>query len=164
MPFTPFHFGPGLLLKSAAPRRLSVVAFALANVAIDVETLYHLTRQEFPLHRWAHTVPFATLIGIATGAAYGAIARRFSLSTGNSGLAAESRLMPAIVGGFLGGVTHPLLDGLVHGDVRPFWPLSDANPLFGLISNTAVVTLCLFAGIAGFFVLAVRLARQNQRQ
>jgi len=44
MPFTPCHVGPGLLLKSAAPRRVSVVAFALANVAIDVETLVHILR------------------------------------------------------------------------------------------------------------------------
>ena len=41
MPITPFHFGPGILIKSAAPRKISWAMFALANVAIDLEPIVY---------------------------------------------------------------------------------------------------------------------------
>ncbi len=33
----------------------------------------------------------------------------------------------------VGGLSHPLLDGLMHADVRPFMPWSDSNPFLGLV-------------------------------
>jgi len=50
----------------------------------------------------------------------------------------------------------------MHADIRPFWPFSDSNPLFDPTFDTTVVSFCLLAGIAGFFVLAVRFARNNR--
>ena len=37
MPITPFHFGPGALIKAAVPDHFSWTVFALANVVIDLE-------------------------------------------------------------------------------------------------------------------------------
>ena len=39
MPFTPFHFGPGALLKSFLRHRFSFVTFVASQVVIDFETL-----------------------------------------------------------------------------------------------------------------------------
>ena len=36
MPFTPFHFGPGALLKAAAPRHVSLIAFCAAQVLTQI--------------------------------------------------------------------------------------------------------------------------------
>jgi hypothetical protein len=38
MPFTPFHFGPGALLKSIFPRSVSLSAFVASQVLIDSST------------------------------------------------------------------------------------------------------------------------------
>ena len=53
MPATPFHLGPGLLIKAAAPRQFSMAAYSLAQVVIDVESGYYLLRGEYPVHRQA---------------------------------------------------------------------------------------------------------------
>ena len=37
MPATPYHFGPGLLIKAAAPRQFSMAAYSLTQVVIDLE-------------------------------------------------------------------------------------------------------------------------------
>ena len=42
MPITPFHFGPGAALHALAPKHVSFLAFAAANVIIDVEPLYFM--------------------------------------------------------------------------------------------------------------------------
>ena len=55
MPATPFHFGPGLLVKAAAPRQFSMAAYSLAQVVIDIESGYYMLREATPVHRQAHT-------------------------------------------------------------------------------------------------------------
>ena len=58
MPFTPLHFGPGLLLKAAAPRHVSFTAFVASQVLIDLESLYNILRGAWPVHRELHTFAF----------------------------------------------------------------------------------------------------------
>src|SRR5690349_3393859 len=55
MPATPFHFGPGLLIKAVAPRQFSVTAYSVAQVVIDIESGYYLLKGDDPVHRQAHT-------------------------------------------------------------------------------------------------------------
>ena len=76
-PFTPFHFGLGLLLKAAMPRHFGFIAFAATQVVIDLETLYHLIRQEWPLHRVMHSYVGATTVGILVGLLTFAVFRAF---------------------------------------------------------------------------------------
>ena len=65
MPVTPFHFGPGAALHSAAPARVSFIAFCVANVLIDGEPLYYMLAGAAWLHRFFHTYIGATLVGLA---------------------------------------------------------------------------------------------------
>lgn len=156
MPFTPFHFGPGLLLKGVAPERLSWSAFVAAQVLIDCETLYHILRREYPLHRALHTVAGAAAAGLATAGAL--LALRGLLPRGRlpPALAAELSTAPIVMGGLLGGLTHPLLDGLMHADIRPFLPWTEANPLLGLVGLGALHLGCLAAGLAGAALVWLR--------
>ncbi len=52
MPFTPFHFGPGLFAKSLLPRHFSWLAFVASQVLIDCETLFYLVQRAWPIPRW----------------------------------------------------------------------------------------------------------------
>jgi len=158
MPFTPFHFGPGLLVKAALPKRLSFTSFALTQVAIDVETLYHLARAEWPVHRQCHSVLGGASVGlvVAAGVVVGrpAFSRAFNAVLGADrapqfNAASETDGVAAVVGGLVGGASHSLLDAIVHPDVRPLWPVAPGNQLFGLVSPETLHVLCVAAGVVG---------------
>lgn len=150
MPVTPFHFGPGLALKAAAPRRVSWTAFVAANILIDCETLYYIVENRYPLHRTLHTFIGAVCAGLAAGAALELAAR---LVPRLRAWGAEWETRALLLGGFLGGVTHPILDGIMHDDIRPFLPFTEANPLHGLVGLGTLHLGCLLAGVAGAVLL-----------
>jgi membrane-bound metal-dependent hydrolase YbcI (DUF457 family) len=135
LPFTPFHFGPGLALKGAAAPVFSWSAFAAAQVLIDCETLYYLVRQEYPVHRFFHSFLGATAAALVAAILCPVIVRvstvRFPwlIAPSTSAARGEFSSLRILVGGFIGGVSHPFLDGIMHPDVRPFMPWSDNNPL-----------------------------------
>jgi hypothetical protein len=56
MPVTPFHGGVGLLAKGIARGRISFVAFCAAQVLIDLESGYFLLTDDWPFHRFLHTL------------------------------------------------------------------------------------------------------------
>ncbi len=62
MPFTPFHMGPGLLVKAVAGRHFSILTFGIAQVAMDIEPLMGLMRGATVLHGPTHTYPAACVI------------------------------------------------------------------------------------------------------
>jgi hypothetical protein len=168
MPFTPFHLGPGIAFKAAAGPRMSFAAFAITQVAMDVEPLVHLLRGDSVVHGFVHTVPGATLV--ALGSAWiarplGAWALR--ISEGIVGAALLTRLReplplgwPAVLAGtFAGAWSHILFDGLMHRDMRPFAPWSDVNPLLGAVPVGALHLGCVAAGALGIAALALWPAR-----
>jgi len=59
-------------------------------------------------------------------------------------------------GGLLGTYSHLLLDGLMHGDIQPLWPLYAGNPFYGWISIATLQTVCLWSGGLGAGLLLVR--------
>lgn len=160
MPFTPFHFGPALLAKSLAPKWFSWTAFVASQIVIDLESLYYLSRHEYPVHRVLHTLVGATVAGLATAllvlggcrllrGAMPAFARYPHLRS-------EGAPRAIFVGAIAGGVSHPLLDGLMHADVRPLAPWTAANPWLELVSLDVLHYGCLLCGVLGALLLALR--------
>jgi len=155
MPATPFHFGPGLLVKAAAPRQFSMAAYSLAQVVIDLESGYHLLHNDYPVHRQAHTFYLGGLIGLVCGLVVSRVgvwlARPRDVVP--EALAAEYRLPIAAWSGIFGGLMHALLDGIMHADMRPFRPFTDANPLYGLVSLRTLYLFCIITGLVGAALL-----------
>jgi hypothetical protein len=155
MPATPFHFGPGLLIKAAAPRRFSMAAYSLSQVVIDIESGYYLLQQASPVHRQAHTFALGGLIGLLCGlivSKVGAwIARPRDVIP--EALVAEYRLPIAVMSGIFGGIFHSVLDGIMHTDIRPFRPFTDANPLYALVSVQILYLFCILTGVVGAALL-----------
>ena len=54
-----------------------------------------------------------------------------------------------IVGALIGTLSHILLDSLMHHDIRPFSPISDANPFLELMTHDGVYQLCAILGVLG---------------
>ena len=166
MPFTPFHFGPGMFLKAAAPAHFSFIIFCYAQVAIDLESGYYLYRGEWPVHRFCHTFIGATLVGVfcaVTGRALWqmvvhiwraqlltSLGRRFYNLAGTS-------WRGAFISALLGTYSHVILDGIMHRDLEPFQPFSIINPFLGLVSIGILHIVCIVSGILGMIVWLVRL-------
>ena len=67
-----------------------------------------------------------------------------------------------IAGAFVGTLSHVLLDSLMHADLTPFTPWSDANGLLGLMSIPTVHQGCLVAGLLGLAVWLMVAWRQRR--
>jgi hypothetical protein len=156
MPFTPFHFGPGLLLKAVTPRRFSFTAYAATQVVIDCETGYYLLRGEWPVHRVLHTLLVGGVVGAAAGTAIGVGAQRWFRAQDRPPLRGETELTPSVAGGLVGGLLHSLLDAIMHPAVRPLWPFSGGNPMQGMVGLGALHGGCVVTGIIGILLLMRR--------
>ncbi len=164
MPATPFHLGPGLLVKAAAPRQFSMAAYSLAQVVIDLESGYYLLRGEYPVHRQAHTFLLGGLIGLLCGLIVSRVGEWWARPRDlvPEALAAEYRLPIAAMSGIFGGVFHSVLDGIMHADIRPFRPFTDANPLYGLVSLRVLYLFCIITGLVGAALLLARERRSKR--
>jgi membrane-bound metal-dependent hydrolase YbcI (DUF457 family) len=172
LPFTAFHFGPGLALKGAGAPVFSWSAFAAVQVLIDCETLYYLLRHEYPVHRFFHSFLGATAAGLVAAILCLVIVRMSTVRSpwliaplvGSTSTArGEFSSLGVIVGGFIGGVSHPLLDAIMHPDVRPFMPWSDNNPFLGLIGAVQLHLGCSAAALLGAVCLSLWRVGSSQR-
>jgi membrane-bound metal-dependent hydrolase YbcI (DUF457 family) len=157
MPFTPFHFGVGAGVHSAAPRHVSFLAFCAANVVVDFETLYYLTTGQFPYHRFFHSFAGMSFVIAATIGLFAAalwLATKVELP--NLFGWQQLTMMPISVGAGLGGYTHVVLDSIMHSEIRPFAPFDDSNPFFGIVRLDVLHWSCVAAGVAGLAVLGIR--------
>jgi membrane-bound metal-dependent hydrolase YbcI (DUF457 family) len=172
MPFTPFHFGPGLAIKSAVPRAFSWTTFIAAQILIDFETVYYWLHHRYPRHHFFHSFAGATLAGLTAACCYLIVIRVMSVSFPSLTtflfelpLDMESEFSTSAVlwGGLIGGMSHPLLDAIVHPDVHPFLPFSNHNPLFGLLAPGRMEILCMVAGALGLVVLRINTGSRRHR-
>ncbi len=166
MPFTPFHFGPGLAIKSLIPNRFSLSMFALANVAMDVEPLYRMWRVEMPLHGFSHTLLGAALITIG------------SVLVGRHVITCAWRLLErwstevnepfqitwlqAWMGALFGTGSHLLIDAVTHADMHPLAPFTDANPVLMTEWTLHLHLACILAGMFGMLIILARAAFQHE--
>lgn len=147
-----------MLVKAFSPRQFWLSSYIAANILIDIEVLYYLSRNDPPIHRYLHTYVGGIAMGLVAGLLmFGVIQILCRV------LPAHSRwverviqtpkrrlLWQSLVAGLIGGVTHILLDSFMHAEMNPFWPFVDGNTLTGMISMGA-----LHIGLAaiGFFGL-----------
>jgi hypothetical protein len=166
MPVTPFHFGPGAAIHALAPKHVSFLAFCAANVLIDVEPLYFMLTLQYPVHRFLHTYVGASLISVATLALFASLrwlASRLPLP--NPFGWRELGLWPVALGAAAGSYSHIVLDSIMHPDVAPLAPFSNANPLLRAVSLGTLHWSCVVAGLVGVCVLGLsrRLREENAR-
>ena len=158
MPITPFHFGPALAAKAAAPKYVSFLAFGVTQIVIDAEVVFYLWNEMRPLHRFHHTYLGATVIAVLTVILGRPLLRaaihgwnRLIASYLRSGLRIEPRVpvLPTVTGALLGGWSHVLLDSMLYADMRPFAPWSAGNTLLDVLAGFEVYLLCVALGVFG---------------
>lgn len=150
MPFTPFHMGPGILLKAILQGSFSLMVFGWAQIIMDIQPLMVMISGEGHLHGFSHTYIGATLLAI-----FSALSGKYLSEIGLFilGLNQDWRVKigwpTAFISAFLGSYSHVLLDSIMHADVEPFSPLHTHNPLLQVINTEALHYLCLATAAAG---------------
>lgn len=165
MPFTPFHMGFGLAAKAAAGNRVGLVSFGVAQVLMDIEPGVRMLRGDGHLHGWSHTILGALAIGALAAWSSrwltGVLVRKWNGETSHYKLGWLNVPDPApmrsvTAGALLGTLSHVALDSLIHADMAPLAPFTQANPLLGLVPHDAVYSAMVFLGVVGVLGWVVR--------
>jgi hypothetical protein len=146
---------------------VSFLTFALAQVGIDLESLFYLTRGAPPYHRHLHTYAGATVLAFLL-VAFGKPAIEWFLGRLLPHLPPKLAdfweldtpisLRAAATGAVLGTYSHVLLDSVMHPDIRPLAPWNEANVLFEIVPLGTLHLACLGAGLGGLTLYALRRA------
>ena len=159
MPFTPFHFGPGLLIKSVIPNKFSLISFIFVNVVIDFESLYYILTQQYPYHRFFHTY-LGVIVPILISLTCLFLFARFPKNTLFLGeLPKEFSKTSILTGVIIGGLSHICLDSIMHDDIRPLDPFSSDNNLHLIVTLNCLHLFCLATGLVGGSIIMVRFIR-----
>lgn len=174
MPFTPLHMGPGMFVKAAVPGHFSIVVFGLTQIALDLEVLWHMARNEYPFHTFCHTYVGATVIAAVLTVIGKPVSQWIKVVW--NGIAARGRdvdltvsvpttWLASFTGASVGVYSHILLDSLFHPDIEPLQPWSVTNRFHGIVNPHGVEVVCVVLGIMGlvwFFGQERRKRKANQ--
>lgn len=158
MPFTPFHFGPALLIGYPLRRRIDLVTFLLANVITDVRaTLVFFDVLSGPLHGPIHNC-YLGAFGVALGLAGSVLLFTRQYPTTAHEISSRPESVTAVTLASVAGTwLHTTIDAFHHPDIQPFYPLP-GNPLYELTGNlTFSEDVLVYGGCALALFLAVGL-------
>lgn len=147
MPLTPFHFGPGVLVKSASRKNFSLATFVGVQVFVDIETLRNILSEQERLHTFFHSYFGSTIAAIFVGIVffgYYEIKKKFT-SMKSSAPSISAVLFSALFGGW----SHVFLDSIMHSDLQPWWPWSEKNQMLQIISLEWLHVICITTALAG---------------
>lgn len=148
--------GAGLAAKALAGRHFSVLTFGIAQIAMDVEPLIGMLRDADVLHGPSHT--YLGAIGMALVVALIApwlcrpLLRRWNHEVRHyrlPWLCEGERWRPrtVVLSALAGTLSHVVLDSVMHLDITPWAPWSNANGLYAVMPLWALHLLCV-AGMA----------------
>ena len=150
MPFTPFHMGPGILVKALMQSSFSLMVFGWTQIVMDIQPLIVLISGEGHLHGFSHTYIGATLLAIVA-----ALSGKYLSQIGLWLLKIRPSISVGIpwwvvfLSAFIGSFSHVLLDSIMHSDVQPFFPITLNNAFLGMVSIPVLHKVCLYSGLAG---------------
>ena len=154
MPFTPFHMGPGILVKGLLQGSFSLMVFGWSQIIMDLQPLWVLLVGHGHLHGFSHTFVGCSLIAIFSAVSgkylgeFGLRLIRFSRPISHVTISWPV----AVLSAFFGGVSHVFLDGIMHSDVQPFYPFVLNNPFLEWMSVEHLHKFCLYTGMLGAIV------------
>jgi len=159
-----------MFVKAAMPRHFSIVVFGLTQIAVDLEVLWHMVRNEYPYHTFWHTYLGATIIaavltvlGKPASQWIKTLWNRMAVKRGNVDftVSISTTWVASFTGASIGAYSHILLDSLYHPDSEPFQPWSASNQLRGVINPHVLEVACVVLGIAG---LAWFISRERRKR
>jgi len=164
MPFTPFHWGPALLIGLFLFSVFDLPTLLVSSVILDVEPLYVLMfGAPLPLHGFFHSYLGASILGVLV-----AVVLYPLRGLSNRIMAAfrlpqkASSLRKLLLTSLFGVYSHVFLDSFLYGEMMPFYPL-EANLFFGVVSSPGTYEFCRVSFLLGFVLYIFRVMRPPKR-
>ena len=145
--------GPGLAIKAVAGRSFSLLVFGFSQVATDLEPLVRILRGDAEIHGFSHTYLGAALIGAGSAVIGRPICQWLHDRMPARSERAVISWPAAISGAFVGTFSHVFLDSIMHSDMRPLAPASQAYALLHVISIDALHLACLASAVIGLLIM-----------
>jgi len=154
VPFTPFHMGPGILVKAILQGSFSLMVFGWAQIVMDIQPLFVLITGNGQLHGFSHTYIGATLLAVfsALSGKYLSEIGLKLLGISKEGNPVKIRWWISFLSAFIGTYSHVALDSIMHSDVEPYYPLPKENGLLALINVHQLHQLCIYTAMVGAII------------
>jgi hypothetical protein len=163
MPITPFHFGPGILIKSVCRKRFSLTVFILVQIIIDSEVAWNAFLGHDRLHTFFHSyLGSSAVIGIVL--AFILFLRFFVKKKfiqekwlRNSYMtSAQVSFGTAFISAAIGAWSHVFLDSIMHMDMIPWYPIGSQNFMLHKISLFSLHLGCVLSALVGMGIWITR--------
>jgi membrane-bound metal-dependent hydrolase YbcI (DUF457 family) len=167
VPVTTYHLGPGILVKALLRGSFSLMVFAWTQLVMDVQPVVVAMTGKGQPHGFTHTYVGATLLAVLsgfTGKYLADLVLRLVPAARRAVMSVPWRV--AFISGFIGAYSHVLIDSVVHPEMQPFAPFSAANSLAGVLSGSALQSLCVYSGLVGtvlYFAVTYLQSRRGRR-
>ncbi len=167
MPFTPYHFGPGLFVGLLFLGVIDFPTFLVASVIVDVEPFLVLTfNLDYPLHGLFHSFLGGTLVALPLALMMHQIRDKLSPLLSFFKLEQKVSFKSILVAALSGIYIHILLDSRIYMDIQPLYP-SNYNPLLttGIFAGLDSYIYCIwsFYGAAAISIIRLLLIWKKTR-
>ncbi|MFX1253116.1 MAG: DUF4184 family protein [Promethearchaeota archaeon] len=160
MPFTPFHWGPMVLVLGLLSF-LDPIGLFIGCVIPDVEGVFALVTGHGPLHGPFHSILGAFFLAILTSIGSQLFWYFLRWSKIEIPFFPEPNSKIIVCSAFIGSFSHILLDAFLYSEMNLLWPLPSFNPLYGLLSSPFIYNFCVICGILGIILLFWKLWKES---
>jgi membrane-bound metal-dependent hydrolase YbcI (DUF457 family) len=143
MPFTPFYWGPALLVGLAISFAFDLPTLLIASVAPDVEPFYvmYFHVSGYPLHGFFHSYLGASILAFLVAIAVYPLRSLLSRLMTAFRMPQKSSFQKILFTSFVGVYSHVFLDSFLYEEMVPFYPLQ-GNPFLNMLSPYVVYGFC----------------------
>ncbi len=164
MPFTPFHWGPTLLIGILLFGIFDLPSLLISSVLVDIEPFLVLfLNLDYPLHGPLHSFTGGSIIAILTSLIVYTSKNNINKIMQFPGLDQNTSFKKILWTSFFGAYTHILLDSILYKDIKPFYPL-DGNPFYGSLSSQQIYQFCILTFMIAIIVYSYRLFSGKDRK
>jgi membrane-bound metal-dependent hydrolase YbcI (DUF457 family) len=155
MPFTPLHLGIAMPVKAIAPKHFSLRMFGFVQIAMDIEPLIRMLREDSVVHGFTHTYLISSFVALLS---IFCVQQCLFLTSkipyiNKISLFKTINWKIAFTSAFTGAYSHVFLDSIMHVDIQPWWPFSLENSMLYIIPIGWLHIFCIGLGMIGLFAL-----------
>ena len=166
MPFTPFHFGPGLLISLTFLSFIDIPTFLIASVIVDIEPfLVLIFALNYPLHGFFHSFLGGFIVAVLLSMVMSKIRRYFTPLLTFFKVEQSISFKKILFSSICAILLHILLDSPIYLDIRPFFPF-EFNPFYRSTFMPGLIEylICAWCFIGAIFVYIIRLFQHKNRK